>query len=283
MMIERKFIQESIKRLKTKEYVKKALDKAGIVDVDIQRTTLNTRIGIIAERPGLVIGRRGESIKDLSDAIEKNLGIENPQVEVADVQRPNLEPIVIARVIRRMIERGTKPKKVIKTMAAKVMKSGAQGVEIIVDGTQKRGDRSRKESIILGYLKKAGDSVKLIKVAKEQVVMKQGVMGITVKIVPPEVIFPDKVVLKKPGIAVIVEETVTTPEESKAAEETKPESGITELSEKVQPSAAEKETTKKALTEVAEKTAEKVEFKCDTCGKAFKTERGLKTHQKTHA
>ena len=84
-MIERKFIKESIKRLKTKEYVKKTLEKAGIVDVDIQRTTLNTRIGIVAERPGLVIGRKGSSIKELSEAVEKNLGIENPQVEVADV------------------------------------------------------------------------------------------------------------------------------------------------------------------------------------------------------
>ena len=301
-MIERKFIQDSIKRVKTRDYVKKALEKAGIVDVDIQRTTLNTRIQITAERPGLVIGKRGEGIKDISERIEKEIGIENPQIEVADVTRPNLEPSVIARAIKRMLERGTKGKKVIKTMVAKVMRSGAIGVEIIVDGSPSRGNRSKKERVSAGYLKKAGDSVKLIREAKDIAVMKQGVLGITVRIVPPEVKFPDKIIIKKAGglVAVAAGVVESGAEADSAAKAAAPETGMKELVAEVKPIKAEKETAKEAITEIAAenskkpvkkaaaKTEEKVavkaaeEFKCSECGKIFKTEKGLKTHEKTH-
>jgi small subunit ribosomal protein S3 len=303
MMIERKFIQESIKRVKTRDYVKKTLEKAGIVDVDIQRTTLNTRVGIIAERPGLVIGKRGEGIKDISEKIEKEIGIENPQIEVADVSRPNLEPSVIARTIKRMLERGTKGKKVIKTMVAKVMRSGATGVEIIIDGSPSRGNRSKKERFSAGYLKKAGDSVKLIREARDIAVMKQGVLGITVRIVPPEVSFPDKIVIKKEGgLAAVAAETVESGAEmDTATKAAAPETGMKEVAAEVKPQKAEKETAKEAIAEIAaensKKTAKKAapkseekkaaekkseEFKCSECGKIFKTEKGLKTHEKTH-
>ncbi|MEM0372661.1 MAG: 30S ribosomal protein S3 [archaeon] len=286
-MIERKFIKESIKRVKAKDYIKKTLEKAGIIDVDIQRTTLNTRIGVVAERPGLVIGRKGGSIKDLSDAMERDLGIENPQIEVADVSRPNLEPAVVARMIKRMIEKGMKPKKVLKAAAFKVMSAGAQGTEIIIDGSPSKGMRSKKDRIQVGYIKKAGDAVKFIREARDQALQKQGIMGITVRIVPPEVVFPDKITLKKETIAEIAEETEPTAGEKKAAESVALESGVAELSEEVKPTPAEKETAAEALKEVAKeaKKSQKKEegtFKCDECGRMFTTERGLKAHVRIH-
>ncbi len=192
-MIERKFLKEAVKRLKASEYIRQELDKAGIVDIDIQRTTLATRIGVVAERPGLVIGKKGKSIKDLSEAIEKNLGIENPQIEVADVENPSLEPKVISRWIKRMLERGMQPKRIIKRAVERVMEAGATGVEIIVKGTPSKGAIARKDRVSAGYIKKSGDVVYSVKVAKEQAHLKQGVMGITVMIVPSDIIFPDKV------------------------------------------------------------------------------------------
>mgnify|MGYP001589010676 CR=1 FL=1 len=192
-MLERKFLQEALKRLKASEYIKKELEKAGIIDVDIQRTTLATRIGIVAERPGLVIGRKGKSIRDLSEAMQKDLGMENPQIEVADVLNPSLEAKVIARWIKRMLERGMKPKRVIKRAEERVMGAGATGVEIIIKGTIGKGSMARKERVAAGYIKKAGNVVEEIKEAKDQALLKQGIMGITVRIVPPGMIFADKI------------------------------------------------------------------------------------------
>lgn len=192
-MIERKFIKEAKKRLKATDYIRKELEKAGVVDIDIQRTTIATRIGIVAERPGLVIGRKGKTIKDLSEAIQEELGIENPQLEVADVTSPSLEPRVIARWIKRMLERGMKPKRVTKRALQRVMEAGATGAEIIIKGTPSKGSRGRKERAAGGYLKKAGEVVHEIRKSKDQALLKQGVLGITVRIVPPELIFPDRI------------------------------------------------------------------------------------------
>jgi small subunit ribosomal protein S3 len=215
-MIERKFIKEAVKRLMVSEYIKKELEKAGIVDIDIQRTTLSTRIGIVAERPGLVIGKKGKSIKDLSESIQKNLGIENPQIEVADVSSPSTEPKVIARWIKRMLERGMKPRRIIKRAVERVMEGGATGVEIIVKGTPSKGSIARKDRAFAGYLKKSGNVVHSILEAKEQALLKQGVMGVTVRIVPADIVFPDKV---RSYEEFDKEETKKLDEESKAEEE----------------------------------------------------------------
>ncbi len=279
-MIEKQFIQESIKRLRAKEHVRKNFEKAGIVDVDIQRTPIAMRIGIIAERIGLIIGKKGEKINKLSKDIETKLGMENPQIEVMEVRNPDLEPIVIARYVKRMIERGTRPRIVIKRAAERVMRAGAMGVEIITKGPSNKGMRSRKERVERGYLKKAGETSKQVKVAKLQAVLKQGVIGITVKIAPPEMILPDKIKIKKPGIEEIAEETVPTPEEEEAAEKEKAVGAVAEIAEEVKPTKAEEKTTKEALKEVAEKAVE--EFKCEECGKSFKTKRGLTAHMRVH-
>jgi small subunit ribosomal protein S3 len=197
-MIERKFINENIKTVKVKDYLIKELEKAGIVDIDIQRSTLATRIGIIAENPGIVIGRKGKTIQDLTIDITKDLGIENPQIEVTDVKNASLEPKIIGRWITRMLERGLKPKKVVQRAAERVMGAGALGVEIVAAGKiQGKGAKARSERILKGYIKKSGDSVKLMKEAFEKAVMKQGIIGVRVRITPPDVVFPDKINIKK--------------------------------------------------------------------------------------
>lgn len=196
-MIEKKFIEESLKRQKAKEYIKKTLSKAGIIDVNIQRTTLNTRIIIAAERPGIVIGRKGKGILELTQTIENELGIQNPQIELADIGNPDLEPSVIARWIARMLERGYKSKRAMQRALFKIKKAGAMGAEIVIKGTMHKGLKAKQERITFGYLKKAGDSVKHIKKANTQAKLKQGVLGITVSIVPPDVVFPDKIDIKQ--------------------------------------------------------------------------------------
>lgn len=260
-MIERKFIKESLKRLKTKNYIEEKLKKAGIVDVKIQRTTMATRIGIAAERPGLVIGRKGAGIKEISSEIEEKIGIENPQIEVTDIKNPDLNPRVITNYIKNALERGNKPKRVTKYALSRIMKAGAMGAEVIIKGTSGKGGRSRKERAFAGYLKKAGQAVEQVRESKAQAKLKQGALGIIVRIVPPEVVFPDKIIIKKTGLEEVAEETAPTTTEEKAAEKAVESKGVEELSEEVKPTTEEEKTTKEALEEVAEKTTKKEEKK----------------------
>lgn len=196
-MIERTFVDEAIKKLKAKEHIMANLEKAGVVDVNIQRTTLATRISVIAERPGLIIGRKGQTIRELSESVEKILGIENPQIEVVDVPNPALEPAVIAGWIKRALEKGLKPKKVIQRALEKVMSAGALGAEIYVKGKLAgKGAIARKERVAAGYMKKAGDTARKVKKVYTQALLKQGIIGIMVAIAPPDAMFTDKVAVK---------------------------------------------------------------------------------------
>jgi small subunit ribosomal protein S3 len=248
-MIERKFIDNSIKRLKAAEYIKKTFGKAGVSSVDIQRTTLATRIGLTVERPGFIIGRKGKTIKDLSTSVESILGIENPQIEVNDIQKPDLDPSVIARWIASMLERGLKPKRVMHKAVERVMGSGAIGAEIVLTGKiHGKGAKARKERIIAGYIKKAGDSTKLIREYHENAVLKQGIIGVLVRIVPPGVVFPDKV-----DISHLLKPAEKAPEPAKPVEvaETKVEQA--ELKKETKEAKKEEKETKKGESGDTEK------------------------------
>ncbi|MFH0986485.1 MAG: 30S ribosomal protein S3 [Candidatus Micrarchaeota archaeon] len=302
-MIERKFIKESIKRLKAKRHIMKVLEKAGIVEVEVQRTTLATRIGIKAERPGIVIGKGGSSIQAITNSLEKDIGIENPKIEVSEVENPSGNPFVIARWVKRMLERGMKSKVVTKRAVSRVMDAGAMGVEIIVDGTVSKGNRSKKERCSQGYIKKAGDPVKMIKVAKIQAVLKQGVIGITVRIVPKGLVFPDKIDIKKLKIAKELKEKAAQ-DALRPAEKAPTAVEIKEIkaevaavktaeapSETAAGPAAEKSAGEPAETagasaeteEEGESAGKTAEEKCPECGKTFKSKRGLTLHMKIHS
>ena len=230
-MIEKKFVDEGVRRVKTRQFIERELEKAGVVDVAIQRTTLATRIGITSEKPGLIIGRKGKNIQDLAEVIQNTLGVENPQIEVVDVQNSDLEPAIIARFVGGMLKRGLKPKKVLHRALERVMSAGAIGCEIILQGKlQGKGAKGRKERIVGGYIKKAGDPTKFIKKAHEAAIMKQGIIGIKVHIVPPNVVFPDKIDISKINLSALqpaTEQTGTTETAGPAGAKTAPQSGET--------------------------------------------------------
>jgi small subunit ribosomal protein S3 len=90
MVSERKFISENVRRVLLREHIKKEVERAGFGGLEIQRTPMGTRVTLIAERPGIVIGRKGEAIKNLTETIEKKFTFDNPQVEVQEVKNANL-------------------------------------------------------------------------------------------------------------------------------------------------------------------------------------------------
>ena len=88
MANERKFIAENVRRVLLKEYLMKEVSRAGFGGLDVQRTPMGTRVTLVTERPGIVIGRRGAAIKNLTRAIEEDFKFDNPQVEVQEVANP---------------------------------------------------------------------------------------------------------------------------------------------------------------------------------------------------
>ena len=95
MASERKFVAENVRRVLLKEYLMKEVSRAGFGGLDVQRTPMGTRVILSTERPGLVIGRKGQTIKNLTGAIEDQFGFENPQIEVQEVENPNLNAQIL--------------------------------------------------------------------------------------------------------------------------------------------------------------------------------------------
>lgn len=181
-MIERKFIQQGIRNLGIEEYLKSELDKADFSHAEIKRTPLNTRITVYAARPGMVIGRGGQKIQELTETLKTKFGIDNPLLEVREIESPYLDANVVAKQIVAALERRVAHRRIINIMIQEVMNAGAVGVEVVVGG-KLGGALARTERFSSGYLKKCGEpAVSCTDKAKAQANLKQGVIGVKVTI-----------------------------------------------------------------------------------------------------
>ncbi len=196
----RQIIDESRKRLNVDEYLQRELARAGYGGVEITKTPLGTRVTVYAVKPGLVIGRGGESIRSLARNLESIYGLFNPQIAVAEVPIPELNPKIMASKITSALERGVHFRRACYWALNSIMKAGALGAEIIVSG-KLTTERARTEKFKTGYLPKVGDPVlKNVLAAVFATQLKQGLIGIHVSIVPPTYASPDQFSLKPPPI-----------------------------------------------------------------------------------
>jgi len=217
MAMERHFIQEGIIRSEIETFLRKELEGAGYSSINIQKTPLATRVVLYVEKPPLVIGKKGRRINKLTRFLKEKYGIENPAIDVQTVENPNLDANIVARRIAQSLEKGMNRRRVVYKAVRAAMASGAQGIEVIVAGKIiGKGGRAKQEKYLQGYMRKVGDSAKLVRTGSTQSYMKAGVIGITVKIVPPDIVFPDQIELKTDKTAEITkEETTPVPEAKK--------------------------------------------------------------------
>lgn len=198
MANERKFIAENVRRVLLKEYLMKEVTRAGFGGLDVQRTPMGTRVTLITERPGIVIGRRGAAIKNLTRAIEEDFKFDNPQVEVQEVANPNLNAQIMAEKLAFALERGWHFRRAGHSTIRRVMESGARGCHIVIAG-KLTGQRHRTEKFKEGYIKFCGET-KLKNVDKGYAVakLKPGVIGVTVEIMHPDAKLPDEIDITAP-------------------------------------------------------------------------------------
>ena len=198
-MIERQFVLRNKKQFEIQNYLFESLKRAGLSYVEIKRTPLGERIIIHTTRPGLVVGRSGSNIKKITSELKSRFKLENPQVEIAEVKDPNLDPKVVAEKIILSLERyGSKRFKAILHKAMEdVMNAGALGVEIILSGKVPSA-RAKSWRVSVGYLRKCGDvAIEGIRRASRQAKLKSGVVGVKVSITPPDLDLIDKIDLSQ--------------------------------------------------------------------------------------
>ncbi len=198
MANERKIIADNLRRVLLKEYMMKETQRAGFGGLDIQRTPMGTRITLFAERPGLVIGRRGATIKTLTDNIHSKFNFDNPQIEVEEVPNPAINAQIMAEKLANALERGWHFRRAGHSTLRRIMEAGAKGCLIRISG-KLTGQRHRTEKFKAGHIKYCGEPKDLFMrqgfaVAK----LKPGVIGVTVWVMDPKARLPDEIEVKKP-------------------------------------------------------------------------------------
>lgn len=209
---ERKIVQENLRRVLLREYLMSETKRAGFGGLDIQRTPMGTRVTLIAERPGLVIGRKGSSIKSLTEAVARDFNFDNPQIEVQEVENPALNAQIMSEKLANALERGWHFRRAGHSTLRRVMEAGAKGCLIVIAG-KLTGQRHRTVKFKAGHIKYCGEPRNQwmrrgFAIAK----LKPGVLGVTVEVMDPLARLPDEVTIR-PAVPVagVIPEGVLPP------------------------------------------------------------------------
>jgi small subunit ribosomal protein S3 len=233
MTSERKFVNESIRRYLLKEFLMQETKRAGFGGLDIQRTPMGTRVTLTIERPGLVIGRKGGSIKYLERSVDEKFNFDNPKIEVQEVANPNLNSQIMAEKLASALERGWHFRRAGHSTVRRIMEAGAKGCQIVISG-KLTGQRHRVEKFKEGHIKFCGEpAIQWMEEGFAVAKKKLGIIGVKVQIMSPHAKLPDEVEIIAPE----------KPKE-KVEEKPKPSQKAIEKSEKIEKEKLEKKLKK---------------------------------------
>ena len=186
-------------KLKKEEFaikgtIKKLIGKGKMSRVRIEYTPVGEKVIISTDKPGLVIGRGGESLNELTDVLKKNYKFQNLHVEIEEIKEPEYDAQVIVDEIALGLERfgPLKFKVIAYRTLEKVMRAGALGCELRLSG-KLPSSRAKTWRFAQGYLKKTGDSAKVVSRAQARAETKPGTIGIKVSILSPHAILKDRI------------------------------------------------------------------------------------------
>ncbi|HLC97795.1 MAG TPA: 30S ribosomal protein S3 [Candidatus Nanoarchaeia archaeon] len=218
-MIEREFVAQRTKEYQIKKFIEEKLQGVGISQIRLKKIPMGEKIILETSRPSLIVGKRGVNIREMTKTLKHKFRLENPQIEITEVKDIFLDPQIVADRIAGALERYglSRFKGVGHKMMEQVMNSGAKGVEVVIAGKVPSA-RARSWRFYKGYLKKCGD-IAIVGVRKAQAtaLLKTGIVGIKVAIMPPNLRLPDHIEVLQEATQVI--EELAMEKEKKAAEE----------------------------------------------------------------
>jgi len=184
-------IKDNYNMMLLRDYLREAIKDAGFSHAEISKTPTGTRVALHVTRPGIVIGRKGSGIRELTDKLATDFGLKNPQISVVEIDKPELSPSVMCNRMASHLERGTAFRRATMWTLKQIMENGAMGVQITISG-KLRGDRSAFEKHTAGILPRAGHHAEVIvdeDIAHVETAM--GLIGIRIRIARNEKYVPE--------------------------------------------------------------------------------------------
>ncbi|MFB6111831.1 MAG: 30S ribosomal protein S3 [Halobacteriaceae archaeon] len=191
MADEQQFIEQGLRRSQIDEFFADELGRAGYGGMEMAPTPMGIQIVLKAEKPGMVIGKGGKNIRKITRELNERFDLEDPQIDVQEVDEPDLNARIVADRLANALERGWYFRKAGHTTVDRIMEAGALGAEIVLAG-KVTGNRGRVEKFNRGYIKHNGEpAAEIVDEGQSVAVMQLGTIGVTVKIIPPGADLPD--------------------------------------------------------------------------------------------
>ncbi len=184
-------IKDNYNAMLINDFLREKIKDAGFSNVEISKTPTGTRVVLHVTRPGIVIGRKGTGIKELTETLEKQFDLKNPQIAVEEILKPELSPNVMCNRMASHLERGTAFRRATMWTMQQIMDNGAMGTQITISG-KLRGDRSAFEKHSAGVLPRAGHHADVV--VSEYIVHVEtpmGLIGIRIRIAQKEKLIPE--------------------------------------------------------------------------------------------
>jgi small subunit ribosomal protein S3 len=178
------------------EYLRSELVRAGFSGIDFQKTPLGVRITLRTSRPGLVIGKGGKRIQEITETLESKFDLERPQIEVEEIKNPNLDAQIMAERLAYSLDRGRHYRRAGYYILRRIMEAGVKGVEIRISG-KITSQRARTQIFRAGTMKKSGHPAQIaVEKGVTQCIQKSGTLGIIVKIFHSDYDTGDQIFIK---------------------------------------------------------------------------------------
>ena len=197
MPIKKHFINKGIQQCLVDEFLRSELDNSGYDSCSLQKTPMGTRITIRTSRPGLVIGKKGKKIKELTDLVKNKFNINVPTIDVDTIENPDLNAQIQAERIAYAINKGQNYRRATYSIIRRIIKSGARGVEVHISG-KVTSQRARNQVFRSGVINKCGTpAYEGVDKGVAHLTLKSGVLGIRVSIMSKDYLLPDYVEVRK--------------------------------------------------------------------------------------
>ena len=196
MPIKKHFINKGIQQCLVDEFLRSELDNSGYSGCSLQKTPMGTRITIRTSRPGLVIGKKGKKIKELTELVKQKFNINVPTIDVDTIEEPDLNAQIQAERIAYAINKGQNYRRATYSIIRRIIKSGARGVEVHISG-KVTSQRARNQVFRSGVINKCGTpAYEGVDKGIAHLTLKSGVLGIRVSIMREDYLLPDYVEIR---------------------------------------------------------------------------------------
>ena len=137
-----------------RKYLIKKLREAGVDKVEIERSAKKISVNIFTAKPGLIIGRGGTGVEDLKKDIHnkylKNFRPGDINLNIHEVERPNLSAQIIIQQMTTEIEKRMPFRRVMKQAINRIERAGGLGVKVIISGRLNGAEIARSEMLTQG-------------------------------------------------------------------------------------------------------------------------------------